>query len=498
MNEIKGKIVLEDQASSQIDKIINRVNKLGQSGEKVAINLQKMLNGTFSDKAFKIQEIQNKINTVIDKLQKQDQSGFEINELGAKRYAEQLYNLINELNQLQGAGNTSLGSIDNTTKSAKESTKGLRREVERLAEAFANAISGRELRPLTEQAAQIIPTASIKELETIIKGITGLDIALRTDKTIEELREITARLVGINQIYASLGHTDWDIPKYMIDQLGAVRTEAEKAANNIKDIGKAGETASKGVEKLTKKFNQLFKTYVVMRLFSALMSEFNKYIAEAHKALLDMDAATGGLIGYNQQLSVLNSALTRLSAQAVALGATLLNAFGPAIKAIIDGLNWLLEVLTMVIAALSGKSSYLVAKKDFFKDYAGGLKDTTENAQDAQKGLKTLYTLISGFDELNTLSAQNDSVEELKTAAGGLSKSKWEDLFEEKPLQGFMKVLSDIVKGIKDFLAKVPDWVKWLGLVAAAVAALIAKFKLKNKYLNLQNGLEMVATKGLE
>ena len=59
MNEIKGKIVLEDQASSQIDKIINRVNKLGQSGEKVAINLQKMLNGTFSDKAFKIQEIQN-------------------------------------------------------------------------------------------------------------------------------------------------------------------------------------------------------------------------------------------------------------------------------------------------------------------------------------------------------------------------------------------------------------------------------------------------------
>ena len=498
MNEIKGKIVLEDQASSQIDKIINRVNKLGQSGEKVAINLQKMLNGTFSDKAFKIQEIQNKINTVIDKLQKQDQSGFEINELGAKRYAEQLYNLINELNQLQGAGNTSLGSIDNTTKSAKESTKGLRREVERLAEAFANAISGRELRPLTEQAAQIIPTASIKELETIIKGITGLDIALRTDKTIEELREITARLVGINQIYASLGHTDWDIPKYMIDQLGAVRTEAEKAANNIKDIGKAGETASKGVEKLTKKFNQLFKTYVVMRLFSALMSEFNKYIAEAHKALLDMDAATGGLIGYNQQLSVLNSALTRLSAQAVALGATLLNAFGPAIKAIIDGLNWLLEVLTMVIAALSGKSSYLVAKKDFFKDYAGGLKDTTENAQDAQKGLKTLYTLISGFDELNTLSAQNDSVEELKTAAGGLSKYKWEDLFEEKPLQGFMKVLSDIVKGIKDFLAKVPDWVKWLGLVAAAVAALIAKFKLKNKYLNLQNGLEMVATKGLE
>ena len=235
-----------------------------------------------------------------------------------------------------------------------------------------------------------------------------------------------------------------------------------------------------------------------MRLFSALMSEFNKYIAEAHKALLDMDTATGGLIGYNQQLSVLNSALTRLSAQAVALGATLLNAFGPAIKAIIDGLNWLLEVLTMVIAALSGKSSYLVAKKDFFKDYAGGLKDTTENAEDAQKGLKTLYTLISGFDELNTLSAQNDSVEELKTAAGGLSKYKWEDLFEEKPLQGFMKVLSNIVKGIKDFLAKVPDWVKWLGLVAAAVAALIAKFKLKNKYLNLQNGLEMVATKGLE
>ena len=161
-----------------------------------------------------------------------------------------------------------------------------------------------------------------------------------------------------------------------------------------------------------------------MRLFSALMSEFNKYIGEAHKALLDMDAATGGLIGYNQQLSVLNSALTRLSAQAVALGATLLNAFGPAIKAIIDGLNWLLEVLTMVIAALSGKSSYLVAKKDFFQDYAEGLKDTTENAQDAQKGLKTLYTLISGFDELNTLSAQNEGVEELKTAAGGLSKYK--------------------------------------------------------------------------
>lgn len=200
MNEIKGKIVLEDQASSQIDKIINRVNKLGQSGEKVAINLQKMLNGTFSDKAFKIQEIQNKIDAVVDKLHKQDQSGFEINELGAKRYAEQLYNLINELNQLQGAGNTSLGSIDSTTKSAKESTKGLRGEVERLAEAMANVASGEELRPLTMKAAQLIPTASIEQLETIIRGITGLDIALNTDKTIDKLREMTSYLVSIYQI----------------------------------------------------------------------------------------------------------------------------------------------------------------------------------------------------------------------------------------------------------------------------------------------------------
>ena len=191
MNEIKGKIVLEDQASSQIDKIINRVNKLGQSGEKVAINLQKMLNGTFSDKAFKIQEIQNKINTVIDKLQKQDQSGFEINELGAKRYAEQLYNLINELNQLQGAGNTSIGSIDSTTKAAKESTKKLVDEYEKLAEAMASVASGKELRPLTKQAFELIPTASIEQLETIIRGITGSDIALNTEKTIDDLREMT-------------------------------------------------------------------------------------------------------------------------------------------------------------------------------------------------------------------------------------------------------------------------------------------------------------------
>ena len=122
-----------------------------------------------------------------------------------------------------------------------------------------------------------------------------------------------------------------------------------------------------------------------MRLLSVLMSEFNKYIGEAHKALLDMDAATGGLIGYNQQLSVLNSALTRLSAQAVALGATLLNAFGPAIKAIIDGLNRLLEVLTMVIAALSGKSSSLVAKKDFFNS----------NIMIIRKDASALYTILS-------------------------------------------------------------------------------------------------------
>lgn len=205
MNEIKGKIVLEDQASSQIDKIINRVNKLGQSGEKVAINLQKMLNGTFSDKAFKIQEIQNKINTVIDKLQKQDQSGFEINELGAKRYAEQLYNLINELNQLQGAGNTSLGSIDNTTKSAKENTKGLRREVQRLAEALGSTDVG-ELHSATREAYKLIPTASIQELEAMVKGITGLDVALNTNKTLDDLRQMVANLAFINKLFILRGH----------------------------------------------------------------------------------------------------------------------------------------------------------------------------------------------------------------------------------------------------------------------------------------------------
>lgn len=495
MNEIKGRIVLEDKTSSTIDKIINRVNKLGTAGAKVSNNLQKMFNGNF-----KIQEVSKQIDDVISKLEKQSASGFELNELGAKRYAEQLYKLTNQLNQLQGAGSSSLSDIDAQTQKVKEDTRSYRKEIEKVKAQFNGMVSngfGDSFKNIFES----IDNSSIKELEYLIKQLYGREISIDMSKPREEINKTIKELLNFSALLGSLGNPE----KYnslIENQFKKLGTEVNKATAAMEKFGNAAKSAEdktgKALEKINKSIGKFFKTYVIMRLISTTMSAFGKYFSEAHKALLDMDAASGGLIGYNIQLSAINSALQRLAAQIVVCGANFLNAFGPAIVFVINLVNKLIEGINMLFAALGGKNSYLVAKDNYFKDYAAGLKDTDENAQGANGSLKKLYTLISGFDELNTLSAQNGVADSIKSAAGGLSNIKWDDLFEEKPLQGFWKWLSEVVQKIKEFLAQVPSWVKWLGAVAAAIAALITWFKLKNKTLNIQNGLEHLATKGLE
>lgn len=153
----------------------------------------------------------------------------------------------------------------------------------------------------------------------------------------------------------------------------------------------------------------------------------------------------------NASLSMLMSSLTQLKNSLATAFAPILNAVAPILNVLIQKISQAVTAAGMLIARLTGQSTFIRAKK-VQQDYAASLDKQTSSADKADAANRKLQRTLLGFDEINKLDDHSDAASSADTPGssdiGGISPG---DMFEEV----------SIPQQIQDFAQKIKDaWEK--------------------------------------
>lgn len=174
-----------------------------------------------------------------------------------------------------------------------------------------------------------------------------------------------------------------------------------------------------------------------------------------------MNAAVEGMNNLAQYSDETNVTLSTLMSSLTQLKNAFATAFSPILTAIAPALNYLINLLSAaatavahLIAALTGKSTFVKATK-VQQDYAASLEGTAGAADEAEGAL-------AGFDKLNVLSQSQGA-----SGGGGGAELSPGEMFETVPVESAFKNFADQLKG---FIIS-EDWVGLGGFIADGLNA---------------------------
>lgn len=223
----------------------------------------------------------------------------------------------------------------------------------------------------------------------------------------------------------------------IISVLAKFGSGVKNSISKIAKLGKSFRETTRSSRGLSNGFSSGIKTLLKygfgVRTLFALVNKLKSAIKDGMQNLVQYSSAT------NSSVSLLSNSMNQLKNASASMVAPLLNALAPALNSIIQLCIRAANAVNQLIAALTGKSSWVKAKT-LTDDYAaslGGVGGAAKDAGDAvQKGIRT-------FDELNVIST-NESTSSGGSGGGGTGAS---DMFETVPIDS---AISDFAKSIKD------------------------------------------------
>ena len=309
--------------------------------------------------------------------------------------------------------------------------------------------------------------AAMKGLQATITGLSG-----RIIKCIGQISEAVgdALSVVLPVIYKVLQV----LQKVLNVLTNIVKTVAGKLKSAITGIAGYIKSQIDGTAKSTSAFGLTArKLFTTLLGFASLRAVFNKLRSAIVSAIQD-------LAQFNSGNNDVNAAITTLQASLTQLRNSLASAFAPILTSIAPALNQLIHLCTsaanaiaMLVASLTGKSTFLKAKK-VQNDYAKSLDATGKAAGAAADKL-------AKFDDLDVLGEKNSGGGGgAGGGAGGLA-----DMFEEVPVDKWSKDWAQWFKDmwdkadfselgrwlgekLRDALNKASDWLVEVGQVWAA------------------------------
>lgn len=154
----------------------------------------------------------------------------------------------------------------------------------------------------------------------------------------------------------------------------------------------------------------------------------------------------------NSSVSLLSNSMSQLKNAAAAMAAPLLNAIAPALNQIIQLCISAANAINQLISSLTGKGTWIRAKKQT-NNYAAGLKKTGSSAK---KAAKDIQLSVLAFDELNQLTSNKENEDSGSGGSGGGAGGA--GMFETVPID---EGISDFAQQLKDAFNNA-DW-KTLG-----------------------------------
>lgn len=174
-----------------------------------------------------------------------------------------------------------------------------------------------------------------------------------------------------------------------------------------------------------------------MLVFNWISKGWNAMISAIKDGAQNMAKYSGDV---NAKMSQLTSAVATLKNAFGSLAAPIITAVGPALTSLVNMLTSAINKVNQFISALTGKSTWIKAKKQT-KDYASGLDKATKSAS-------KLKGQLQSFNELNVISSNSDS------GGGSGGGTNVGDMFSTENID---PKIESLAKKIKDIL-KTDDW----------------------------------------
>ena len=294
--------------------------------------------------------------------------------------------------------------------------------------------------------------------------------AERAVRTFDRLASSAGRLRGAASTAGSGMH---DMASGARDAGEATAEAGTQAGNASRSIGRLWDSLRRVGSQIRGGFVRAVHGGIsAIRTFTRSLARiaFNRAIRSIIK---DIGQSFKDLYGYSRMFGTdfarsmdrITTASVYLRNSLAAMVAPLINMFAPAIDMIADKIVDILNFVNQLFASLNGQATYTVAKK-----VATTWESTFDStANHAKKRIKEVRNTLLGFDEINRLNGATPST------SGSTGSSPYtpgySTMFEEKPLEGFFKKLSDFTSGM-------PNWLKWLfgGATLVGGFLLIKKF----------------------
>lgn len=223
--------------------------------------------------------------------------------------------------------------------------------------------------------------------------------------------------------------------------------------SQVKSLGKSADGTMAAAKKITKSFTSFgarIKSLLKRRIIRSILNGAIEGVKNLAQVSPEVNAAMSSIV----------TALSQLKNSFGSAFAPILTTVAPILTNLIDLLSEAFTKVGMLIAALTGASSFKKAVT-VQKDYAASLKDTAQQANKAQKSL-------AGFDELNNRTTQQN------TSSATVDPSS---MFEKVPIDGKIKAFANRIK--KAFLSG-----DFEGIGKAAAAKVNGIFKKINDVLD--------------
>ncbi|HCT93009.1 MAG TPA: hypothetical protein DF613_16745 [Lachnospiraceae bacterium] len=266
--------------------------------------------------------------------------------------------------------------------------------------------------------------SKIQEMAAVVKagaGAVGPALSQMKNRMAGVIKEIPliGRFVTESSYLAQKG---FSLAAFAASKMGAGIKRAGGAAASLIQRFVSGipvvrrfTSAAKGAGGSGQKLGNIFKTIGMTARFmfaSFVIQGALNGAKEGFNNLSQYSAET------NRNLSALMSGLTQLKNSLAAAFEPILSVVTPILSQLIDYLVGASNALAQFFAALTGKSSYTVAKR-VNADYAASLDKTAGSADGANKAAKDLKRTLLGFDEVNKLGDDSSGFGSSGSGGGG-------------------------------------------------------------------------------
>lgn len=310
---------------------------------------------------------------------------------------------------------------------------------------------------LLPQAFKDIPSIAKYAFSSVAKSVKQSSPKLRSLQ--DEIDRYTDALHYAEQAGYGLGDAPYDeaykglhkakqaAEAYKKQLLGVDKTQ-KKASNTGKKFNRSLKDTNKSARGARMSLGKMLATSI---LFSTVFRAISMVTAGLKEG---MDNLAQYSDGTNRALSLLMSSMTRLKNTFATAFSPLVEVAAPALAQFINLLSQAVTWTAQLLAALTGKDTFVKAVK-VQQDYADSLDKTKDETKDAAKETEKA---IAPFDKLIQITAGKKKKEDKK---GDKNELKPEDMFTTEEVSNDIKLQAE---AIKDTLGKLFDPLKesWL------------------------------------